>query len=364
MIKYLIVLSLIISPFRVFAQGKSVEMRIYLVGDAGKMEDGHHPVVEDLRSRLMADQIPKTHLIYLGDNIYPFGLPDEADKTRQEAETILNTQLDLWTSMSGKIWMVPGNHDWDKGKSKGWETVLRAQNYVDTNFPTDKVMWLPKNACPGPVDISLDENTLLILLDSQWWLHKHEKPELESACAYKTKEEILEALTLLLEENQDKVVLFAMHHPMRSYGPHNGGYNWKDHIFPFTALSPKLYIPLPILGSIYPLYRTWFGDIQDIPNPHYQAMIHALDDVFKLHPHVIHVAGHEHGLFYTKEEGRHYIVSGAGAKNTHIRKKNSAEFTYSEQGYAFLDFYEDQTLVLNFIAPGSGDLLFKAVLIQ
>ena len=150
-----------------------------------------------------------------------------------------------------------------------------------------------------------------------------------------------------------------MHHPMRAYGPHNGGYGWKDHIFPFTSLSPNLFIPLPLLGSIHPLYRTWFGSVQDIPNPKYRAMIDALEEVFKSHPQVIHVAGHEHGLFYTQEEGRHYIVSGAGAKNTHIRKKNPAEFTFANQGYAYLDFYKDRNVTLNFLAPGQAEAIFK-----
>src|SRR5690606_17881439 len=116
----------------------------------------------------------------------------------------------------------------------------------------------------------------------------------------------------ILEENQEKIILVAMHHPFRSYGPHNGGYNWKDHLFPLTAASPDLYISLPVIGSIYPLYRSWFGDIQDLPHPKYEAMIQAFEKVFESHPNVIHVAGHEHGLSYVREESAHYILSGSG----------------------------------------------------
>jgi len=39
--------------------------------------------------------------------------------------------------------------------------------------------------------------------------------------------------------NKDKKILFAAHHPLRSYGPHGGYYTWKQHIFPFTDLPEK-----------------------------------------------------------------------------------------------------------------------------
>lgn len=352
-------LSLISLPSLLFSQEIPLKTRIYLIGDAGEMENESHPVIEDLNGRLKSEKASQTHLIYLGDNIYPFGMPDINDESRVESENILKKQLGIWPSLSGNIYMIPGNHDWEKGKSDGWNSVLRAQEYVEENFPNGKVNWLPKDACPGPFPVYLNDETVLIVLDSQWWLHNQEKPGEDSDCEFKTEEEIISILTYLLEENQDKIVLIAMHHPMRAFGPHNGGFNWKDHLFPLRPLSSDLYIPIPILGSIYPLYRTWFGDVQDIPHPRYQAMIGALDRVFALHPHVIQVSGHEHGLFYTKEEGKHYVVSGAGAKNTHIRKVNTAEFTYADQGYAYLDFYENHRVTLNFLAPGRDSSLLR-----
>ncbi|GAA0878747.1 metallophosphoesterase [Algoriphagus jejuensis] len=350
--------------FPATAQNSLLKMRIYLIGDAGEMEDGHHPVIENLKSRIGENPGVPTHLIYLGDNIYPFGLPPKEAKNRPEAETILRTQLNLFADLPGQIWMVPGNHDWEKGKSDGWNAILRAEEFVSENFPTDKVHWVPESACPGPKAIPLDNNTLLITMDSQWWLHSNDKPGTDSDCDYKTEEEIIAAISYLLEENQDKIVLFAMHHPMRAYGPHNGAYSWKDHLFPLTAAKENLYIPLPVLGSIYPLYRTWFGDVQDIPHPKYQAMIGTLERVFARHPHVIQVAGHEHGLFYTREGSNHYIVSGAGAKNTFIKKNNAAAFTYGNQGYAYLDFYENHRVSLTFLDPSIDSPLYQSDLIQ
>jgi hypothetical protein len=37
-----------------------------------------------------------------------------------------------------------------------------------------------------------------------------------------------------------------------SNGIHGGYFGIKQHIFPFTDMKKKLYIPLPVIGSIYP----------------------------------------------------------------------------------------------------------------
>ncbi|SFB09991.1 BamA/TamA family outer membrane protein [Algoriphagus aquimarinus] len=361
-----IVLLLIFSIVSTFliAQEAPRKFRIYLIGDAGEMENGHHPVVEDIRKKLQNEKNSTSHIIYLGDNIYPRGMPNFEEDNRDQAELILKTQLDLYQHLSGKIWMVPGNHDWEQGKTDGWNAVLRAEEYVLDNYPEDKVLWIPSGGCPGPNVIELDTETILITLDSQWWLHLKDRPAADSDCGYKSEEEVLAEIGYVLEENQDKTILVAMHHPLRSYGPHNGGYSWKDHLFPLTVKSPNLYIPLPIIGSIYPLYRSWFGDIQDLSHPKYEAMIQAMDRIFDTHPNVIQVAGHEHGLAYTREDNVHYIISGAGAKSTYIKKNNTAEFTYTKQGYAALDFYEDHEVRITFFDPLKEEPLYETQLVK
>ncbi|WP_339878019.1 BamA/TamA family outer membrane protein [uncultured Algoriphagus sp.] len=361
--KYYLYIVFCLLTCSVAAQESPRKFRVYLIGDAGEMEDGHHPVVEDVLQQLQESPGEKAHIIYLGDNIYPLGMPDYENEERKGAELILKTQLDLYRHLNGKIWMVPGNHDWDKGKSDGWNAVLRAEEYVEENYPADQVLWTPGSGCPGPTVFPLDPGTLLVTVDSQWWLQSRDKPGRESDCDYKSEEEVLAALAYLLEENQDKTILVAMHHPSRSYGPHNGGFSWKNHLFPLTVPYPNLYIPLPVIGSVYPLYRSWFGDIQDLPHPRYEAMANALDRIFDTHPNVIQVAGHEHGLAYTREGNTHYVISGAGAKETYVKKNNSADFTYTRQGYAALDFYENHAVKLSFYDPLKQEPLYQAQLV-
>jgi hypothetical protein len=99
----------------------------------------------------------------------------------------------------------------------------------------------------------------MIIFDSQWWIHSYEKPGIESDCKYKTKLEILSELEDIVSKNAKKLVILACHHPMKSYGIHGGYFTLKQHIFPFTDLKPNLYIPLPVIGSIYPIARAFLA---------------------------------------------------------------------------------------------------------
>src|SRR5258705_8518795 len=109
-----------------------------------------------------------------------------------------------------------------------------------------------------------------------------------------------------------------MHHPFRSNGVHGGFFGLKQHIFPFTELQKNLYIPLPVLGSIYPISRSVFGTPQDLKHPDYSNMVTSIDEVLKTHPNVIHVAGHEHAMEWIADSNNNYIVSGSGCRTSRV----------------------------------------------
>jgi hypothetical protein len=54
-------------------------------------------------------------LIFLGDNIYPNGMPKESDKDYALAKQKLEDQLDITKNFKGKTLVIPGNHDWYSG---------------------------------------------------------------------------------------------------------------------------------------------------------------------------------------------------------------------------------------------------------
>ncbi len=327
------------------AQKDSVQARIILIGDAGSLKNGKHPVVNGVRKTIQLDSL--TTILYLGDNLYTYGLPDDAYSEYNTATAILDSQINIAQNTAAKVLFIPGNHDWNHEGRDGWNTVMREQQYIDQHGGNN-VSFYPKDGCPGPVQINLSKDVLLILLDTQWWLHLYDKPGVESDCPYKTKDEILNELDNIVSKNSKKLILFASHHPFKSNGIHGGYYTLKQHLFPLTDLNPNMYIPMPLVGSIYPITRGVFGTPQDLKHPTYQNMVNDLEKVLKHHPNVIFLAGHEHNLQLIKDSSYNYIISGSGTNKTRVSKSKKELYGAEENGFVTLEILENKNANVSF----------------
>lgn len=323
----------------------SLTTRIILVGDGGQFTEGNHPVVEAIKKTIPLDK--KTVLLYLGDNVYKVGLPDDQVLTYSIAKSVLDSQLSIVNNTPARLYMIPGNHDWNNGRAPGYESILREQYYVNI-LGKDNVRFYPHDGCPGPVEIPLDDQTVLVVIDTQWWIHPFDKPGIESDCPYKTKDEVLTQLEDILNRNFRKLVILATHHPFRSNGVHGGYFGLKQHIFPFTELRKNLYIPLPIIGSIYPIARSVFGTPQDLKHPAYANMIHDIEKSVRIHPNVIFVHGHEHNLQLIKDSSYYYIVSGSGSKTSRVSKASNTLYAAADQGFATLEISKNKNVRASF----------------
>lgn len=343
--KHFLLIAGIFTSIAGFAQD-SIQARIVLIGDAGQLTLGKQPVVSAVRNIVPMDD--KTIVLYLGDNLYKTGLPDNTIPTYDIAKAPLDSQIHIsGLNNTTPIYFLPGNHDWANGSQTGLESILRVQNYIDL-LSNQYVAMIPRDGCPGPVEVKVTDDIILVMMDSQWWLHEYDKPGIESDCEFKSKEEVLLQLDEIFSKNSSKLILFAVHHPFKSYGPHGGYFTFKQHIFPFTDWKPNLYIPLPVIGSVYPLTRAVFGTIQDIKHPFYQDMIGKVGNIMKEYDNIIHVAGHEHSLQHIVDSSQHYIVSGSGSKSTRVSKGKNTEFATSDNGFAVLNVTKDKKVYANF----------------
>ncbi len=339
-------------PVWCFAQKDTIQVRLVLIGDAGSLQNGRHPVVDAVRNNIKLDS--NTTILFLGDNLYRNGLPGDEYPTYSEAKGVLDSQINIAAKTKAKVYFIPGNHDWDKQGPGGWNAIVREQLYIDL-LANNNVKFLPQDGCPGPVEISLSKDVVLILMDSQWWLHQYDKPGIESDCPYKTKEEVLNQLDDILARNSKKLILFACHHPFKSFGIHGGYFTLKQHIFPFTDLRPNLYIPLPVIGTIYPITRSVFGTEQDLKQPAYANMIRDLQNVLKKYKPVIFIAGHEHNLQLIKDSSYYYIISGSGTNKTRVSKNKNELFGAAENGFATLEISKNKNVdVAYYIVKGDS----------
>ena len=99
------------------AQSDSIQARIILIGDAGQLNYGREPVIDAAR-----DLIPfnsKTTVLYVGDNLYNSGLPDDIMPGYEKAKAVLDSQINIAKGTKAKVVFIPGNHDWDD-MAKKW----------------------------------------------------------------------------------------------------------------------------------------------------------------------------------------------------------------------------------------------------
>ncbi len=331
-----------------------VAYTLYMIGDCGNSSPTQPWPTFELLKRELKSATANCGVIYLGDNIYELGLPADTAPDRKEMERRMTAQLAPANGFAGRVIVIPGNHDWAQGKPDGYAARLREEKFVEGHLQRGNT-YLPDDGCPGPYELALTDSITLLVYDSQWWLHPHQKPGKAEGCA-ETDADFLADFQAALARQQGKQIVVAAHHPQHSYGAHGGHYHPLFHLFPMLMFKHNAWVPLPVLGSIAVWYRKFHGNIQDIPHPRYRSMRDALESQFSAHPGLISLAGHDHNLQYRTLDGRHYIVSGAGSKGNYVGHGKRARFTDAEMGFGKLIFRKDGGRVLEFWVPGpKGD---------
>ncbi|RYD90467.1 MAG: hypothetical protein EOP54_23945, partial [Sphingobacteriales bacterium] len=329
--KFTFLFLLLIGALNVAAQD-AVKQRVILIGDAGEMDLQQAEVLKHATGKIIGG---KTVVIYLGDNIYPRGMGLPGSPEEKKTQDILRSQYQPFRTAGAPVYFVPGNHDWDRMGPLGLAKI-KAQWAFLNNQQDSLLKMVPRDGCPDPVEINMGDSLTIIAFDSEWFLYTHNKQNPDAQCDCNTRDEVLAKIQELYVKNRGKVILLAAHHPFQTYGTHGGYFSLKDHIFPLTAVKKNLFIPLPVIGSLYPLLRTLFINPEDTGHPLYKDMINDVDGVFGGYPNLIHVAGHEHGLQFIKDK-EVQVVSGAGAKNTYAKKGKNALFADATQGYVTAD---------------------------
>ena len=171
-----------------FAQSDSIAARIILIGDAGKLNFGRQPVVDAARNLIPLNK--KTTVLYLGDNDYKTGLPQNFLPDYEQAKAVLDSQILIAKGTEAKVIFIPGNHDWTDGSVNYLENVRRQEAYIN-ELGNKNVMFFPSDGCVGPVEYKINDDVTLVMFDSQWFITKGEKPGIESDCSSKNGRRIL-----------------------------------------------------------------------------------------------------------------------------------------------------------------------------
>lgn len=325
----------------------NIEHSFYLIGDAGYADDTiTRSTLSTLKERLDKAEKNST-LLFLGDNIYPYGMPaDKKDPKYNVAAIKLRNELRIASNFKGNTIMIPGNHDY----YSGLDGLKNQRDFVNKYLKRDDV-YMPKKLCAID-DKEISKNIVLITIDSQWFLEDWDDyPNINEDCEIKTKEGLFEELEHLLNKNQDKVKIIAIHHPVLSNGSHGGQFSLKKQIYPI-----KYRFPLPIIGSFINLIRRTSGvSPQDIQNKQYTILNKRIKALIKGEENVIIVSGHDHNLQFIDDDNIKQIVSGAGSKNENARAINENDFAYGNNGYAKLDILKNGQQNITFYGYENGN---------
>jgi hypothetical protein len=330
-------------------------VRLFLIGDAGG--SANNPVLRALQRELEGDGA-RSLVLFLGDNVYPNGLPDSSSRGFQRAERRLRGQIEAVRAVGARGVFLPGNHDWGGRGATAGQALRRQAAYIRRLGAPDVVL-LPEPACPGPSVVEVDPVVRLIVLDTEWWLRAPEERGRPGEVRCEASEhEVLAALRSAIASSGQRRVIVAGHHPLISGGLHGSYFGWREQLFPLRDAWQPLWIPLPVLGSIYQAGRRYGAGAQDLASPPYRRMRLALEGVFAEYPPLAYVAGHEHNLQVLRADSVGYrLVSGAGTydHSSRVSFESTTEFARAGSGYMRLDIWRDgRTTLAVVLVDGTG----------
>ena len=312
---------------------------------------------------------PEDVVIFLGDNIYERGMPPPEASDRKEKERRIISQMEVIKNFKGRSIIIPGNHDWNESLPGGLEAINRQEQFVETYLDSNDV-FLPSNGCGGPVELHPSKDLVIIVIDSEWWLTKFDKPLApDNGCTASSRLDLIQQVEDIVVRNRGKNIVLAQHHPLFSNGRHGGYFTLKDYIFPLTLVRDNYYFPLPIIGSIYPLLRQYGVSRQDLSNKDYQQLKRGLLSVIGEEKNIVVATGHEHAFQLNKYKDLNLVISGAGSKTTTMIKGNDALFAYGgggTKGFARLNYYNNGQCWIEYWEPvgdgSTGKIIFRTPL--
>jgi hypothetical protein len=318
-----------------------IETTLFLIGDAGQPDA--HAVGAPLDSlALHASLAPERALIvFLGDNVYPEGVPEEGSAEWADARRRLAAQVYAVPRGARGIFL-PGNQDWAGETAFGLYSIRLQEQMLAALAEGRDVRMLPGNGCPGPV--TLDFGRLrLIALDTQWWLHDYILRDADSNCATDVATVTNRLRADVQAPRAGQIVVVAGHHPLMTGGMHGG----------YCGISGP--------------FRRFGGRTQDIMSKSNRTMRDSLEAAFRGRPPLVYAAGHEHNLQVLRggRSVEYLLVSGAGSYSKTacgVRLRESYYVVQHRSGFMRLDIMRNRGVLLRvyqYNSRGAGGLAYS-----
>jgi len=288
-------LILALFPLTIFAQTDPVVYSVYCIGNTG------WDTIPSAAIQLMAFESFDDSL----STIVVLGNVSGDDLKRKKfvnREVLMRTQYELFTAYQGKLFIVPGEAEWNAAGFRGANTNQQCRAYSENWFKQNGILRNKGVSCypesPGPLLVQPRDGISLILMDSQWWLQRG-----ILSANRKIQRNFLHELEQLCQEASKRgdLIFLAAHHPVISNG---------------KRIHHKQ--PLRFLLNFSPLKLLSLAGIdrnlkQDMNQPRYRRYRHAIRRILQAYPGTILMAAHDYNMQYLVENQTHHILSGSGA---------------------------------------------------
>jgi len=313
----------------------------FIAGGLGNISEADTlPIMENLRNQLSSAGENST-LVFTGDNV------SEDEENWSSDKALLDRQIALADNFEGDVVFIPGNNEW---KEKNSDEVEEFENYIK-DLDKDKINFFPENACPIERRL-INDNLLLVLVDSKWFISNWSRVKnINKKCTdIVTRTRFVEELEDAIDDNLDKNIVIAMHHPMFSNGQYAGYKTFKQHMTPF-----------PVIGTLAEGFMDLGAfDPEHLNSRRYNYLRIAVTSQAQKSDRITIVSGHEENLQYLVGKEVHQIISGSlGTKTATKLSKDElvsiggalpfeGKFTYGNLGFAKLTYFEDGSSEVTF----------------
>ena len=290
--------------------GKKIIQSLYITANTGSLEADELTVLQKI---IKANDGDKESVLFLMGNSFPDKIDFNVPVAKDQQE-ILNRQFDAINSFSGEVIVIPGKTEWGY---RGFKGVDRLEKEIQEKT---KAKFWPNDGCPFKKE-ELSDQVDLIIVDSQWFLKdRNSYPYINEDCEVNSELAFFAMFQDLIKKSQDKIKLVAMHHPVYTNTRH---------------------------GLIE---NTAGFDVQNFQNQQYRKLRNRLTTIARQSEDVIFISGHDKNLQYLNPKGVPQIISGASGSTEAVKKSRKDAFTSDKQGYARLDIYDNNQLIVNFYA--------------
>lgn len=362
-------------PERACPVPKKPTHSVFLIGDAGEPQLPEHeanaladPLVDPLLLQLRGNVenrvaelgADRVSVVFLGDNVYPVGLVPEGDPDRERGERVLRAQIASVGSARG--YFLAGNHDWHREGSRGYEYIIEQRKFLQQFTP--RIQMAPPGGCVGPQSTEVGDHLRLVFFDFIAAFYFWENRDAQQDCPHGGLLNAFFDLEEQFKNHDGRHVVFLNHYPIITTGPHGGHFTWKQHIFPLTDFWPWAWVPLPIIGSAYPLSRQWGVTGTDLSSEQYERFLRIFWRTSDLRSPILIVGGHEHSLQVHRDvTGVYYLVSGAGSiamvEKDRVEERDTMLIGVAKPGYMRLDVMSDGALELSVFTLGDSEPVYR-----